>query len=507
MAQDQFCPVIPQPLVAERQGGAFLLTAQTNLLIQDRSFAGAAQLLRQALLTEAGLPLVMGKTAAGPAIRFISDEQVGYEEGYVLKINPSGIEIRARQPAGAFYGAVSLLQLILASKAVDGIRIPAWQIKDQPRYRWRGLMLDESRHFFGKATVKSLLDWMAYYKLNVFHWHLTDQPGWRLEIKKYPRLAPIGGIGNHSDSLAPARYYSQADIREIVAYATARQIQVVPEIDMPGHATAANRAYPEYSGGGSAKHPEFTFNPGREETYRYLTDILREVNVLFPSRLIHLGGDEVSYGNEKWQTDPYIKQLMTKQNLRDAVAVERYFMQRMADSVYKLNAHLLAWDEVAAMDLDKDKTIIFWWRHDQPEQLKKALDNHYQVVLCPRLPLYFDFVQDSTDQIGRKWGKKFNPLKAVYAFDVDSLTGPADFSPDALVRGIQANLWTETVSDQRRLYYMIFPRIAALAENAWTPRSRRNFTNFQQRLQGHYQLYDKAHIYYYKPGRPEATNY
>src|SRR5687768_17077897 len=156
-------------------------------------------------------------------------------------------------------------------------------------------MLDESRHFFGKETVKMLLDQMALYKLNKFHWHLTDAPGWRIEIKQYPRLTLVGGIGNSTDSLAPASYYTQDEIAEIVAYASARQITVIPEIDIPGHATAANGAYPEFSGGGTAKYPEFTFNPGKEGTYQYLTNILREVNVLFPAGIIHIGGDEVSF--------------------------------------------------------------------------------------------------------------------------------------------------------------------------------------------------------------------
>src|SRR5690606_13307445 len=170
------------------------------------------------------------------------------------------------------------------------IAIPAWEITDQPRYAWRGLMLDESRHFFGKEKVKSILDWMAFYKLNRFHWHLTDEPAWRLEIKKYPLLTLIGGIGSFTDGAAPAAYYTQQQIHEIVAYAAERNITVIPEIDMPGHATAANRAYPEYSGGGTEAHPHFTFNPGKEDTYAYLTDILRETNALFPSQLLHLGG-------------------------------------------------------------------------------------------------------------------------------------------------------------------------------------------------------------------------
>ncbi|MFP4367730.1 MAG: family 20 glycosylhydrolase, partial [Bacteroidales bacterium] len=171
------------------------------------------------------------------------------------------------------------------------------EIREDPEYGWRGIMLDESRHFFGKDKVKSILDWMVYYKLNRFHWHLTDSPGWRIEIKKYPKLGHVGGIGNHTDPFTPAEFYTQEDIKEIIAYAKERKIVVIPEIDMPGHATAANHAYPEYSGGGSERYPDWTFHPGREGTYQYLTDILREVDALFPSQMVHLGGDEVSCGN------------------------------------------------------------------------------------------------------------------------------------------------------------------------------------------------------------------
>jgi hexosaminidase len=359
-------------------------------------------------------------------------------------------------------------------------------------------MLDESRHFFGKEKVKFLLDWMAFYKLNRFHWHLTDEPGWRLEIKNYPRLSLVGGIGNYLDSTATAQYYTQEDIKEIVAYAAERKIVVIPEIDMPGHATAANKAYPQYSGGGSEKHPDFSFNPGREETYQYLTDILREADVLFPSDMIHLGGDEVSFGNEKWKTDAAVQRLMKKNGLKDLKAVEDYFIQRMADSLFEMNNRILAWDEMAGASLPVDKTLIFWWRHDRPEQLKTALDKGYTTVLCPRLPFYFDFVQDSAHRFGRKWNRLYNSLKEVYSFSA-AQTAVAQ-NKKQLIAGMQANLWTETVSDEQRLDYLLFPRISALAEAAWT--EEKNYAGFLDRLKLHLPLYQKQKIYYYDPFRP-----
>jgi hexosaminidase len=393
------------------------------------------------------------------------------------------------------------LQLVRTAKTTDKtLQIPALVITDQPAYAWRGLMLDESRAFYGKEKVKSILNWMAFYKLNRFHWHLTDEPAWRLEIKKYPRLTVVGGIGNYLNPNAPAQYYTQNDIKEIVAYAAERFITVIPEIDMPGHATAANMAYPAYSGGGSKAHPEFTFNPGKESTYQYLTNIVKETNVLFPAAMVHLGGDEVSYGNEKWKTDPEITSLKQRENLKDDKDVELYFMRRMADSVYQMNAKVLVWDEMADAGLPADKTIIFWWRHDQPKQLKTALSNKYQTVVCPRLPLYFDFVQDSTHLYGRKWSKLYNPIQNVYDFDPAKVAENAEQAKYIL--GMQACLWTETAPSVQRLDYLLFPRIGALAEAAWTSPANKNTADFMKRMPAHLNLYKQEGLYYYDPFAP-----
>src|SRR5690606_36011303 len=235
---------------------------------------------------------------------------------YRLQVTGKQITITAHSAGGMINGISSLLQLVESRQSQNQqVWVDGWQVNDAPLYKWRGLMLDESRHFFGIKKVKSILNWMAYYKLNRFHWHLTDEPGWRIEIKKYPLLALVGGVGSYTNPYVPAQFYTQDEIAEVVRYAAERNITVIPEIDMPGHATAANRAYPAFSGGGSDKHPEFTFNPGKEETYAYLTHILREVNALFPSGMLHLGGDEVSYGNEKWITNPDIKNLMMRNKL------------------------------------------------------------------------------------------------------------------------------------------------------------------------------------------------
>jgi len=489
--------IIPKPTKLVVGTGFFQLNSEKTIGFNNPQLKASAYYLQNQLLKQRGMTIQ--QKAGSPDIRLLLEpKKRGTDSAaYKISVKPDHIVISASHPNGIFYGVITVLQMAITG---GDNKLPVCDINDSPAYAWRGFMLDESRHFFGKQKVKSILDWMAFYKLNTFHWHLTDEPGWRLEIKKYPKLALVGGIGDYLNPNLPAQFYSQADINEIVAYAAERHITVVPEIDMPGHATAANLAYPEYSGGGSDAHPEFTFNPGLEATYGYLTNILKETNVLFPSGLIHLGGDEVSFGNEKWKINPDISRLKEREQLNNELEVERYFMERMADSVYNLNAKALLWDEMADTDLPKDKTIIFWWRHDKPVQLQTALSKGHQTVLCPRLPLYFDFVQDSTHRYGRKWNKLYNPLESVYSFDARSFAHNA--KEKQLILGIQANIWTETVDNEFRLDYLLFPRMAALSEAAWTNNENKDFKQFNSRIEPHYSLYAKAGLYFYHPDKP-----
>ncbi|MGX5820205.1 beta-N-acetylhexosaminidase [Chitinophaga lutea] len=497
-ASGQQCPVIPLPNDYTQQPGVFVLSDKTPLVLTEAAFATSANVWRQQLLRFTGVAVTSWSEKLKPAGAAITLRRIkgNNPAAYTLEMQPGGITISAADDEGMFYGLMSLLQLVRKAQGKTlPIEVPCWKIQDAPLYGWRGFMLDESRQFFGKAEVKKILDEMAFHKLNRFHWHLTDEPGWRLEIRKYPRLAYVGGIGNHHNHDQPAQYYTQAEIAEIVAYAKERHIEVIPEIDMPGHATASNKAYPEFSGGGSARYPEFTFNPGKEGTYQYLTNILKEVNVLFPSGMIHIGGDEVSFGNEKWKTDTSVQRLMQKESLTSLEAVEHYFLKRMADSVRSLNATVLGWDEVTAATLPVDQTIVFWWRHERPQQLKTALEKGYKVVLCPRIPYYFDFVQDSSHRVGRRWSGAFAPLQSVYEFtSAKLLEGVNGKSP--LILGIQANLWSETIVTNQRMQYLTFPRLLALAEAAWTQPARRDFKAFEKRLQAAFPLLKMQDLYY-----------
>lgn len=493
--------VVPQPSKLIIKEGHFKLNGQVAVYA-DVAFSQELYFLQAELLRYHQLALKQVERAGDAAIILSRKNSDGL---YGLLVKPAQIEVVASSSEGAFYGVVTLLQLVNSASSLQNDKlIPCIEVSDAPKYGWRGLMLDESRHFFGKEKVKQILDWMAYYKLNKFHWHLTDEPAWRLEIAKYPRLGPVGGIGSYTDPLSPARFYSHEDVRELVEYARLRHIEVIPEIDMPGHASAANRAYPEFSGGGSAKHPDFTFNPGNYGTYQYLTDILKEADVLFPSSMIHIGGDEVSFGNQMWHQDAGVQQLMATHKLKDLKAVENYFMRRMADSLMALNNQVLVWDEMADAGLPRDKSIIFWWRHDQVNQLKLALDQGHRTVICPRLPFYFDFVQDESHRYGRRWsGNKFNSLKDVFQFSMDSLR--LTDRQKSLVLGFQANIWTETINNEARLDYLMFPRMAALAESVWLGGQVGGYDDFMSRMQAHFNLYRKQKVCFFHPLKPLDT--
>ena len=498
--------IIPQPQQLSVEPGSFTIDSSTSIYLANKNpgLESAAEYFVELIRQSSGIELSIAQWSSGNPVNaialFLEDRELG-DEGYELAVTRDNIRITGKTAQGIFYGLQSIRQLlppqIESSERVADLElsVPLVRIKDQPRYAWRGLMLDESRHFFGKAYVKKLLEQMALLKMNVFHWHLTDMPGWRLEIKKYPRLTTVGGIGNKSDPEAAAAYYTQDDVREIIAYAAERHIQVLPEIDMPGHATAANRAYPEHSGGGDERRPDFTFNPGREETYAFLTDVLEETAAMFPAPWIHFGGDEVHFANQQWIDLPDVKALMAEHDLDDLKAVEHHFNRRMANVIRDLGKKVVGWDEVVDAGVDPDKAIIIWWRHNMPEQLEKALERGYAVVFSPRRPYYLDFVQHDTHEVGRRWDG-FNDLEQVYRY--------ADF-PAEKILGIQASMWTETVQTEKRADFMIFPRLTAIAEAAWTDSSNKNYEHYQQRLRPMLERYVVMGINYFNPFAPETT--
>ncbi|MDP7287681.1 MAG: beta-N-acetylhexosaminidase [Phycisphaerae bacterium] len=495
--------IIPKPEKVALKEGKFTLNGEMKIVLASGAdrLNSAGGLLAGYLKGSHGLDLSVTKKICDNAIVLgLVDKNLGLgKEGYLLDVSAGGVKITANRQCGIVCGIQSLRQL--AQVSAD---IPCMSVRDKPRYGWRGLMLDESRHFFGKSEVLKLLDRMAYYKLNRFHWHLTDTPGWRIEIKKYPKLTTVGARGCHTDKNAPARFYTQADIKQIVEYARVRGIVVVPEIDMPGHAAAANRAYPQHSGGGSKRHPDFTFNPGKEATYAYLTDILTEVSGLFPGKWLHYGGDEVHYGNPKWPTLPEVQARMKKSGYTKLVEIEHYFNRRMAGVISGLEKTTIGWDEVTGSGVKPDQAIVMWWRHNKPEALDSALKKGFKVILCPRIPCYFDFVQHSSHKSGRRWGGKFADLAKVHAFP-EGLIDKYDKKIQTQIMGIQTCLWSEKIKEVKRLEFMTFPRLAALGEAAWTQKANKDYADFQKRLKTHLKQYDKWNICYFNPFAPTAV--
>lgn len=491
-AEEKNIPAIfPTPAVCIPAAGEFNVTASVK-------FTSAGTYAKEVAKEVAGCikqsPFL--KNAGKGTIAFVIDPALNLsDEAYILEVTPAKITLSSSTRSGLFYAKETLLQMIRYGKGV----IPACRIEDRPRLKWRGLMLDESRHFFGKEKVFQLLDQMAGLKMNVFHWHLTDEPGWRIEIKKYPALTTIGAEGNWSDSHAAPTFYTQEEIKEVVRYAADRHIMVVPEIDMPGHAIAACKAYPEVSGGGEGRWKGFTYHPCKKETYEFLSNILTEVSALFPSPYIHIGGDEVHYGNQSWFTDPEIQTFIKEHDLKDEVGLEHYFLRRMADTVRAKGKILIGWDEMVDAGVSPDKAVVMWWRHDKVSQLEKALERNYQVILTPRRPLYFDFVQHETHKIGRRWDG-FNPIELVCNFP-DTLQSVLA-GKEKQVMGLQMSVWTERIADAKRLDFMIFPRIAAVAEAAWTPLEVKSPEKLMKKLPLYIDYLHSLGIYFFDPFNP-----
>lgn len=417
--------------------------------------------------------VVFDKSKLGK-VKYRKDKKMA-PEAYELQIKKNGIVIKSSTPAGRYYAEQTLAQL------ADDDVMYCGTIKDEPRYAWRGLMLDESRHFFGKEQVLKFLDLMGRYKLNRFHWHLSDDSGWRIEIKAYPNLTKVGGVGCHTNGNAPARYYTQEEIKEIVAYAAERNIMIIPEIDMPGHASAFVKVFPEFSG----KHR--TVNPANEKLYEVLAIIYKELADLFPGNYLHIGGDEVNKGG--WNDLPGMKELMARENLQTMNEVEEYFCRRLSDIITSTGKNVVAWDDLVDSGTSPQGKVMMWWRCEQPQLLQGGADKGFDMIVCPDGPFYLDYVQDIRDKVGhlveRQW---VNEMREIYEYDM--LDNPK-------VVGVQSNIWTEQVITTKRLEYMVFPRIIALAEKAWTRNERLNYDNFLDRLTNEYKYLDTRNIYYY----------
>ena len=428
-----------------------------------------------AAFTAANLARALGLKQSGRGrsrirLSLVSASAISNPEGYHLRSAGNEVLIEASDPRGLFYGAQTLRQLMVGDKTS---RIVAnVDIRDEPRFRWRGLLIDLGRHFFGKQTLFKIIDEMAFYKLNVLKLHLTDYEGWRLEIPAYPRLTEIGSLVD-----GKPQYLTTADVREIVQYAADRQIMVVPEIEMPGHAGAAARSYPEFfNAEGSA------FNPANPKTYDFIRGVLTEVARLFPAPYIDFAGDEV--GDEVWNGMADVDRLKAEQGLKTTDDVEAYFGRKVIGIIESLGKRPMAWDDQVDAHAPKN-VIIQWWRRDRPDVLKTAAKEGHDLVISPADQLYFDYHQGPGEP-GAPWeGNKGGPQSIGKMLAWESV--PDDFTPEesARVLGIEACVWTEFIATERYLEFMTFPRLLALAEIAWRPKGPRDETEFSKRLEPH----------------------
>jgi hexosaminidase len=476
----------PAPAKAVRAEGTFRLSATTRIHVAkgDVEAKGVALQLADLIARSRGFKptVVEGVPATGAAIVLTREGPAG--EAYKLDIGPQGVTIAAAKRAGLFYGATSLWQLATPDMAKGPIAIPAAAIEDAPRFAWRGLMVDSARHFQSIDTLKSVLDAMAVHKLNTFHWHLVDDQGWRLEIKKYPKLTQVAAWrldpGAASKGPKYGGFYTQDQVRDLVAYAAARNITIVPEIETPGHALAPIVAYPQLGTAppDASKMGDWGVFPWLyntdDATFAFLDDVLNEVMDLFPSTFIHVGGDEAI--KDQWKASPRIQAKIRELGLKDEHALQSWFIQRVGQSLDKRGRRLIGWDEILEGGLAPNASVMSWRGIDGA--IAAAKQGH-DTVLSPQPMLYLDNGQSlSPDEpTGRL---RVASLKDVYGFD----PAPAQLSPEERkhILGVQANVWTEHMQTDERMELMAFPRAVALAERGWTPETGVNWDDFARRM-------------------------
>lgn len=503
--------LLPKPARLQVTGGTFHLNRTTQLLV-DAPDAADVRRLTNALCDITGLPLWSG-SAAGCCIRIEPHlaDALG-ADGYRLAVRPDGLRIVAAAPAGAYYACQALRQLIpprpLGSGATAaGWEVPCVEIEDRPRFIWRGLMLDCSRHFWPSSFIKRFIDLMAMHRMNVFHWHLTDDQGWRLEIRKYPKLTEVGAwrsqtlIGHVSelphqfDGRRYGGFYTQAEAREIIAYAADRYINVMPEIEMPGHSRAAIAAYPELGCVNEPLEPWGIFGVSGDNTVnaddstiRFFQNVLDEVMEVFPSKFIHIGGDEAN--KDRWVGNPRIQARIRELGLKDEQALQAWFIRQMDRHLTERGRRLVGWDEIREGGLAPGATVMSW--RGSEGGIASAQSGH-DVVMTNSKFTYLDHYQGpkETEPLAIHG---FTTLEKAYQFE----PAPADLSVEQArhVLGMQGQLWTEYIADQPYADYMMFPRACALAEVMWSAPAGRDFAEFRQRLVVHLDRLKAAGVNY-----------
>jgi len=454
-----------------------------------------------------------------PSEIFLSINNKRKDDGYVIDVSKKKIVIDGNSK-GIFYAFETLKQLIKKNNK-NQITIPQCKITDSPRFQYRGMHLDVARHFYPISFIKKYIDYLAAYKFNTFHWHLTDDQGWRIEIKKYPKLTQVGGFrngtiigrypGKGNDSLRYGGFYTQAQIKEIVQYAAGKYITVIPEIEMPGHASAAIAAYPQlscfptedtqvpkgsaWSGTIKGKQVQQTwgvfedvFAP-TDYTFNFLQDVLDEVITLFPSKYIHIGGDECP--KEAWKKSEVCQQLIKENNLKDEHGLQSYFINRIEKYLNTKGKNIIGWDEILEGGLAPNATVMSW--RGEAGGIEAAKQGH-TVIMTPGKPVYFDHSQSKNEDSVTIGG--YNSLEDVYAYE--PIPAALNAQQAKYVLGAQANMWTEYMKNERKVEYMLFPRIVALSEVLWSPKEKRNWNDFERRLPTIFENLEKQKINYSK---------
>ncbi len=512
--------IIPAPSSVKQGTGNFIVGPSTVLQFSstDADVKRIAGELNAAFKRAAGFELKAG-TSSSNVIQLVlnSNASLG-NEGYQLSVTANGVKIAANKPAGLFYGMQSLLQLfpaeIESKSVVKNIqwKLPVVEIQDQPRFGWRGTMLDVSRHFFTKEEVKSFLDDMAKYKYNTLHFHLTDDQGWRIEIKSLPKLTQVGAwnvkkTGRFNYFTPPADdeprnyggFYTQEDLKELIKYAKERFIEILPEIDIPGHSLAAVASYPDLScTPGNYKvnsgepfmdwHNDGTFTarvdntlcPANEKVYEFLDKVFTEVAAIFPHPYIHMGGDECA--KNFWEISPQIKDLMQREKLKDMHEVQSYFVGRVSKIVNAKGKKLIGWDEILEGGLVKDAAVMSW--RGMKGGIEAAKMGH-EVVMTPTTYVYVDYMQgDAAVE-----PPVYATLRLKKSYEFEPLPDGVD---PKLIKGGQANMWSEQIFNTRHLGYMMWPRGFAIAEALWSPKSVRDWKTFVPRVENHFTRFKAA---------------
>ncbi|HEY8559366.1 MAG TPA: family 20 glycosylhydrolase [Pyrinomonadaceae bacterium] len=512
LAQNAGLNIIPQPKSATRLKGEFKFDLKTKIVATDEAGRKSAGVLNDLLMKNYGFKLEFtAKEQKKNAIVFMAQ---GFPvdklpaEGYGLNVTPNGILITGSE-TGQFYALQTLMQLLPVNFKGE-TRLPAIDISDEPRFSYRGMHLDVTRHFFPVEFLKKYIDLMAQYKFNQFHWHLTDDQGWRIEIKKYPKLTEIGSKRPETqleknrdpyvgDQVPVEGFYTQEQIRDVVAYAKARRINVIPEIELPGHSSAALAAYPEL---GCKENYDYkvktTWGIFREvycpteTTFKFLENVLEETIALFPdSPYIHIGGDEVL--KDHWKESQFVQELKAKENLKDEHEVQSYFIRRMEKFINSKGKKIIGWDEILEGGLAPNATVMSW--RGEKGGIDAARSKH-DVVMTPNDYLYFDYNQGDVRTEPINIGN-YVPLEKVYSYDPHSKELTED--EKKYVLGAQANLWTEYVKTPDKVEYMVFPRMLALAEVVWSPLEKKDFADFRSRLAAHFPRLDKQNVNYRIP--------